>query len=91
MTEEPVEVEVAERPGDEGGTATVQTTVVVNEALGASAEIPTKSLPLWQEYGWVEGTFEEGVEAEGENAEQPEYGEVDPEAEQLPVEEPEES
>ena len=56
--EEPTTVEA--RPGEEGGGAHVETVTVYNEAQDATAEIQVKSLPLWQEQGWVEDTeFEE--------------------------------
>jgi hypothetical protein len=45
------------RPGDEGG-ATVSVTLIKvhHPGLDADAEIKVKSLPLWEEFGWVKAT-----------------------------------
>ena len=49
------------RPGDVGGVATVTTVTMQHDGIGGVAEVPIKSVPLWEEYGWVEveGTEED--------------------------------
>ena len=48
------------RPGEVGGSVTVTTVTMQHDGVGGVAEVPIKSVPLWEEYGWVEVEGTEG-------------------------------